>query len=301
MDWELNWDNIRLFLAVARAGSLRGAAEQLKVNHATVSRGIKLLEKSLSTRLFDRSRSGLTLTQPGEVLMVSAEKMEQETRTIVAQIAGSETYPSGKVRVSVPSFLAYNFLPPLFARFSQKFPEIDLDIQVTSRFSDIMCFEADVSIRIAWAVEEDVVVRKLVQYAKCIYANPEYLDARQNFEIGDGQGLEWIGWGDKETKPDWVRNSPFPNAVVRHSMNDPILQLEAVASGMGITYLPSFIGDADPRLQRVPGVEPTADRFLWILLHKDLRETARIRAFVDFMSKAILNRYAQILGKTTAE
>lgn len=301
MDWELDWDNIKLFLAVARAGSLRGAAEQLQVNHATVSRGIKLLEQSLSTRLFDRARSGLSLTQLGETLMVSAERMEQEILTIARQVAGSETYPSGKVRVSVPSFLAYRFLPSLFAKFSQEFPEIDLDIQVTNRFSDILRFEADVSIRIAETVEEeDVVARKLIQFDRCIYASPEYLSSCQNLKLGDNQELVWIGWGEQNSKPDWVKKSPFPNALLRHAINDPILRLEAAAVGMGITYLPCYIGDVDSRLQRVPGVEPTPYKSLWILLHNDLRETVRIRAFVDFMSKAIPNRHDQIVGKTAS-
>ena len=299
----MNWDAIRIFLAVARAGTLRGAAEALTVNHATVARALGMLETNLETRLFDRSRLGLKLTQAGEDLIETAERMQSEAQTIQRRLLGRDALPSGRVRVSVPPLLAYKFLAGPFTEFARTYREIDLDVSITNRFADLSRREEDVSIRIARDVEDDVVGRRLIQYVKGVYASPAYLEARPDLCIGDGADAEWIGWGDDDPKPDWVRASPFPNAPLRHAMPEAVLQLEAAAAGLGLTYLPAFIGDSDPRLQRVPGIEPFEDRSIWLLLHGDLRNTARVRAFVDFMAEKILKKRKLLQGHgvTTGE
>ncbi|MEO1017787.1 MAG: LysR family transcriptional regulator [Pseudomonadota bacterium] len=294
----LDWDSLRIFLAIVRSGSLRRAAETLAVNHATIARGLGGLEQALATRLFSRSRSGLTLTQAGEDLVSSAERIEHEILTAQRRVSGRDTQPSGVVRVSVPPILADRFLGPDLARFAIAFPEIDLRVVSTNRFADLSRLETDVSIRIVREVDEDVLGRRVIQYAKCVYASPGYLQARPEMTVGDGKEAAWIGWGSKEKRPAWVRAGPFPNAPVRHALLEAVLHIEAAAAGMGMTYLPCFIGDADPRLARVPGVAPEDDRSIWLLLHSDLKRTGRVRAFVDFMAEAILEKRALIRGKS---
>lgn len=295
-DNRVSWDAIRIFLAIARAGTLRGAAEALAVNHATVARALDILEANLETRLFDRGRLGLKLTQAGEDLIGTAERMEVEAQTIQRQVLGRDAEPSGRVRISIPPLLAYKFLAKDFASFVRTYPEIDLDVSITNRFTDLSRREEDVSIRLTREVDDDVVGRRLIQYVKGIYASPAYLAARPELRIGDGAEADWIGWGDAESKPAWIRASPFPNAPLRHAMPEAVLQVEAAAAGMGLTYLPAFIGDPDPRLQRVLGIEPSDDRSIWLLLHGDLRATARVRAFVDFMAAKILEKRALLRG-----
>ena len=197
----MNWDAIRIFLAVARAGTLRGAAEALTVNHATVARALGMLETNLETRLFDRSRLGLKLTQAGEDLIETAERMQSEAQTIQRRLLGRDALPSGRVRVSVPPLLAYKFLAGPFTEFARTYREIDLDVSITNRFADLSRREEDVSIRIARDVEDDVVGRRLIQYVKGVYASPAYLEARPDLCIGDGADAEWIGWGDDDPKP----------------------------------------------------------------------------------------------------
>lgn len=298
LDPRFDWDCVRVFLAVARAGTLRGGAEALGANHTTVARALASLEGRLGTRLFDRARSGVTLTQSGEELVASAERMEVEARTIQRAIAGRDARPSGEVRVSLPPLLAFSFLAPDLAAFGRAYPEIDLDLIITNRYSDLNRLETDVSIRIAREVEDDVVGRRVIQYKKGVYAAPAYLAERPGLEVGDGVEAEWIGWGEAAERPAWLDSSPFPKASLRHSMPEAVLHVEAAAAGMGLTYLPCFIGDPDPRLARAPGVEPVDDRSIWLLLHGDLRRTARVRAFVDFMSEAILARRAALRGRS---
>lgn len=293
---HLDWDSVRVFLAIARAGGMRGAASTLRVNHATIARRLHGLESDLATRLFDRSRAGLVLTQAGEELIGSAERMELEAHAIRRRVAGRDTRPSGPVRVSAPPILAFKFLAEPFADFARAHPEIDLRVSITDRLSDLRGGETDASIRVAFEVDDDVVGRRVIRFMKTVYASPRYLVEHPHLSAGGGAEAEWIGWSDEGHRPAWIRTSPFPHAVVRHVLPDVVLQLEAAAAGMGLSYLPCFVGDADARLRRVPGVEPVDDRSIWLLLHSDLQRTARVRAFVDFMAEAIIARRAMIRG-----
>lgn len=297
MATNFDWDTLRIFLAVKRTGSLRGAADTLSVSHATVARGLRVLEVTLGTRLFDRSRTGLSLTVSGEKLVEATERMEAETLGIRRQLAGQDSRPSGRIRVSLPPILAFKFITPLLAAFSSTYPEIHVDLNISNTFLNLNRLETDISIRVSREVEDDVVGRRLVQYKKGIYASPDYIAARPDLAVGDGSEADWIGWGDSIERPAWLLASPFPNAGLRHSIPEAVMQADAAASGMGLTYLPCFVGDADPGLTRVPGTEPVDDRSIWLLLHSDLRKTARVRVFVDFMAEEIIKTRALLLGE----
>jgi len=289
---RLDWDDLRLFLAVVRSGSLRGAAEQLAVNHATINRAIKRLESELGTRIFDRSPSGLALSQPGELLVPHAETMEQQIFDLSRKVAGVDERPAGIVRVSLPHALSQEFISPIVAKFARAYPDIEIILQITNAISNLNRQEADVSIRAAYEVTDDVVGRRLIRYMATAYASPQYLDDVGSLELGDGAGATWIGW-DTQNEPDWIATSPFPKAGVRHCFPEVHSQLGATAAGLGLAWLPSFLADMDPRIVRVPNVEAKPNRSIWLLLHSDLRKTARVRAFVDFVSAQILNEQSR--------
>lgn len=280
---------MRILLAIHRAGSLRGAAAALGVNHATVARALEDAEHGLGTRLFDRARSGLTLTQPGEALIPHAEAMEARMLEMQRALTGLDREPRGRIRVSLPPTLGLTFLGPMLAAFSERHPAIDVDVVLTNAVSDLARGEADVSIRIAWSVEDDVVGRRLVTYVTAVFASPAYLDARPDLLETGGAGADWLGWGGGDT---WVAASPLPQARVRHVLPEVLLQTEAAAAGLGLTLLPAFIADAHPGLVRVPGLAPRPNRSIWLLLHGDLRRTVRVRAFVDFVAGWVAARRA---------
>ena len=281
-----DWDGLRVFLAVARAGSLRGAARALGVNHATVTRRLTALEVALGTQLFDRTPDGLSASQAGEDLLSSAERIEEEMFRADRLISGRDAAPSGLVRLSMPYALMRGFLAPEIAAFSRQFPGIELEIELTDSFSDLARREADVSIRMAFEVTDDVVGRRLARYSKAIYAaTDEELPAA------------WIGWSG-ETDPAWIRNTPFPDLPLRHRLPTHALQIEAAKAGLGLTMLPCFLADPEPGLVRAPGADPIPDRSIWLLLHNDLRNSARVRAFVDFMVPAIRSHRRQLEGQT---
>lgn len=293
----LDWDAVRVFLAVARAGSLRRGAETLSVTHATARRAVDTLEATLGARFFERSHSGLQLTQAGEDLLASAERMETEAASIGRRLAGRDMRPAGPVRVSAPPSLVLTLLAEPLAAFARAYPEIELRLDLSNRFLDLARHEADVSIRVAYEVDGEMLGRRAVRYCKAVYGAPGYFAARPGLTPGDGAEAEWLGFVPTAGPPKWVAASPFPNARVAHVISDSAMHVEAAAQGMGMASLPCFMGDADPRLVRAPGVAPVEDRSIWLLLHPDLRQVARVRAFVDFMARAIRERRPLLRGE----
>ncbi len=294
---SIDWNDLRIFLGVFRSGSLRGAARLLRLNHATVSRRLKALEAGLGSRLFDRTPEGFAPTQAGDDLLAYAERVEDELDRAQQQIAGRDTGLSGVVKVSLPYAILRGFLAPDLRAFSELYPGIDLDLDVSDRFSDLTRLEADVSVRMAHNVADDVVGRRLIQYAKAIYGAPEIVSELSAAADKSKGKQSWIGWQGGDGGNAWVRGTPYPNLPARHNLPAHALQLEMARAGLGLTMLPCFLGDPDPGLARVPGAVPIADRSIWLLLRPDLRKTARVRAFVDFIAAAILAQRGLLEGR----
>ncbi|SHH80840.1 LysR family transcriptional regulator [Cognatishimia maritima] len=287
---DFDWDGLRTFLAISRSGSLRGASVELGVNHATVRRALEKLERSLGTRLFDRSDVGLALTQPGEALLDHAYAVEDSAGAVLRSVAGLDAVPKGTVKVSMPPSFAGSFFTPILASFASKYPDINVEVVGTNKFSDLTRNEADVAIRASYKVDDDVIGRRLVRYVVGAYATPEYVD-RFNLATGTpARGAEWVGWGGSTS---WVKSTPFPGLPVRHALFEIFMQIEAAAAGLGIVWVPAFLADSDPRLIRVPNTETKPDRSIWLLLHADLRQIARVRALVDHVADYVSARRAQ--------
>ena len=162
---KMDWEQLPYFLAVARTGSLRAAADLLGANHGTIDRHLKALETAYGAQLFKRTRKGLTLTAAGQVLLPIAKDAEKSVIAARRRVSGLDREESGTVRVSLPPIFAYHVMAPIFSRFSQKYPEIDLEIRLTDRIEDLAGFETDVSIRASYEVRDDVVGRKLFPLA----------------------------------------------------------------------------------------------------------------------------------------
>ncbi|MCZ6772497.1 MAG: LysR family transcriptional regulator [Proteobacteria bacterium] len=293
-----DWDDLRFFLAVARTGTLRGGAESIQANHATVSRRLAVLETAVEARLFDRTKGGLRLTQLGEELLPHALRVEKEIAAASRVVAGRDARPAGPIYVSIPPFMALSSIVDDFVEFSRQFEDIDIHLQVSNAFADLERREADVSIRYAYEVTDDVVGRKLVRCSKAVYCAAGYAE---KIKGNGGDGLTWVGWNEAEgeTTAPWVIKGPFPNARLRHRINEAVPQVTLAAAGAGLTYLPCFIGDRYPGLVRAPYQKPVPDRSLWLLLHSDLRKTARIRIFVDFMAHRIKSRKDEFVAGAT--
>lgn len=290
------WTDLPYFLAIARTGSLRAAADAIGSNHATVRRRLGALEDCYGAKLFERSVDGFSLTPAGQEILPRAEAAEREIIAASRQLAGLDSEAAGRVRVTMPPSLAYDVLAPLFAEFANLHPDIELDVDITNRIQDLGRHEADVSVRVAYEVSDDVVGRRVITYAKGIYASKRYIDEHRDGFDKEGQGLNWIGWGDKSPNPQWVRESPFPKAVLRHNIAEGSLHVPLVRAGMGMSHLPCFAASEHPELQLVPGTRAKLDRSIWLLLHADLQRTTRVRLFVDYLAEKIRQKRADFLG-----
>ncbi|MTI02253.1 LysR family transcriptional regulator [Roseibium sp. RKSG952] len=286
---SLNWDDLKYFLAVARTGTLRGGADSIQVNHTTLTRRLSVMEERVGSRLFDRTRSGLALTQLGEDLLPHAERVEAEMTAASRVIVGRDAQPSGTVYVTLPHGLAMTSLMDDFTAFADLYPDIILNMNFTNDVRDLMRREADVSLRVADEVTDDVVGRKLVQMSQAAYCTREY---SERICDNGGEGLHLIGWHEPEqaTTAKWVKDSYYPKATLKHRVSELVPLITLAASGLGMAYLACNLGDRHPDLIRAPFQKPMPYRSIWLLLHRDLRNTARVRLFVDFLAERIRSR-----------
>ena len=247
---SLNWDDLKYFLAVARTGTLRGGADNIQVNHTTLTRRLSVMEERVGSRLFDRSKSGMALTQLGEDLLPHAERVEAEMTAASRIIVGRDAQPSGTVYVTLPHGLAMTSLMDDFAAFAELYPDITLNMNFTNDVRDLMRREADVSLRVADEVTDDVVGRKLVQMSQAAYCTRDYAE---RISDNGGEGLHLIGWHEPEevTTAKWVKDSYYPKATLKHRVSELVPLITLAASGLGMAYLACNLGDrssrSDPR------------------------------------------------------
>jgi len=294
-----DWDDLRIFLALVRKGSIRAAAESLDVDNSTVSRRIRAFEKKLEVRLFERLPTGYTPTSAGEDMLDSAQQVEEEILALERRLLGQDTRLTGELRVTMPDLLGMKLLMPDLATFTQTYPGIGLEINVSYEHLDLTKREADVAIRLTDNIPEHLVGQRLLQQATAAYASRTYL-AQHNLvdaPADDLASLTWLGWDDLVTYPKWVKESNFPTVPVRHRLNNAVLQLEAVKVGLGIGVLPCFIGDQESSLRRLPPGRPKLGKHIWLLTHPDLSNTTRVQTFLDFMARAITSRRDLIEGR----
>ena len=278
----MNWDDMRLFLAVARTGSISGAARQLGVQHSTVSRRLRSLEEKLGARLIERKQTGYELTVAGENIKQSALRIEREMLGVDEALLGKDANLVGPLRVTAINNMASSVLMPMFARFSNEHPEVDLHIIVSNMDASLAQREADIAIRLTNSPTDTLIGNRMLTAASTIYGSREYLR-----EIKQ-QAVEprWIGVNCCVFHKTWTKQYCSHQSHNFYS-DDTLLTLSAIKEGLGVSYLPCFLGDADPMLERYCEPEPQHDLGLWILLHPDLKRTARVLAFRDHMTQCI--------------
>jgi DNA-binding transcriptional LysR family regulator len=283
-----DWAFLPYFLAVARTGTLRAGAATLNVSYVTTRRNIEALEASFGTRLFTRSRLGFDLTESGEALLPIAEEAEKTFASARQRVQGLDRTETGTIRFSLPPSLAFDIVSPIIAKFSVAYPEIDIQLQVTSKVEDITRAETDVSLRAAHSVSDDVVARKLYSFHSGVYASQTYLDKKFAESGPGGAGLNWIGWTGPGADPAWLANSQFPQASIKNHSAEGYMHVCLVRNNCGMSRFPTIYEHIYPEIVRVPGSKSEVASTLWILLHTDLRRTLRVRLFVDFLAKELI-------------
>jgi len=281
-----NWDDYRFFLAVAKAGSLSTAARRLGVTQPTVGRRIRDLERRLQVRLFDRLSRGYGLTGAGESILHLVDDIAAKTQTIQNQITGQDGELSGRVRVTCPDIIGTHLIAPNISALRELHPEIEVELIVGPDTLNLLRGEADVAVRIGQPPSQELVGRRIGHLQFGLYAAQSYLAAHGTPRtIEDLRGHLII---ESAGELDGIHHAKRLRSLARGARstlrcNDVFTQMAAVRGGVGILPMPVHLAAVEPMLRRVLAKEFSIRMELWVLMRRELRQTARIRAVHDFL------------------
>lgn len=281
----LEWSDLRVFLAIAREGSLGRAGRRLGQSQPTMGRRLRALEAAVGATLFQRSSSGLSLTEEGRIMLSHAEVMEGEALALERELTGRDGSLEGLIRVTCSDWFGRILLAPVIAEFARQHPAVIVEVLTDARIYSLVRREADLVIRIAGFDEPEVIARRLMTTRYGVYAKV----GTQRPVVGDGAGSGLIvmdtGFGEM---PDvaWAMQA-FPNARIAARSNSRDLQAQLCALGTGIAVLPVPLGDATELIDRLELDTAPPTRDTWIGFHKDLARLPRLRAFIDLLVKCI--------------
>ncbi len=292
----IDWDDVRHFLLVAREGSVRAAAERLRVNHATVLRRVAQLEKRLGARLFDRLPAGYRITEAGTDVLGLAEQMEASSHLLEARVLGRDQGVGGLLRVTAAPLVATHLLMPDLAEFTRLYPEVEMSILSLDEPVNLTNREADVAIRVVYdraTLSPNLHGLKGPELFGSAYMARDLLAAWRRGGVGP---LRWIVQ-DNIGLSDWARDAEVPAAPVPFRTSSADAQVVAVRQGVGMATLPCFVGDPDPLLARVPGTGLRLHGTLWLLTQGETRRTERVRLFTAFMAKRLATHAPLLAGR----
>jgi DNA-binding transcriptional LysR family regulator len=293
----LDWNDLRYFLAIARAGSLAAAARELGVDHTTVGRRLAALEATLGARLFTRGPTGLTLTEAGADVLPSVEAIAQQVDAVARRATGGDTRVQGKVRLSVADSLTGYFVP-ILSQLQVQHPDLMVEILSANRLLDIRRGEADLAVRFGEAGDPDLVARKIGLVGWSIYAAPAYLARKGRPDPMNLAGHDVVGI--EEILP----HTPAAQWLARHAAEVRVVMrgntisavVEATVAGMGLAPLPCFAADKEPGLTRLfPQLIGARD--ILLVGHPDLVRAARMRVTMDFIAAAFARDRAAWAGE----
>lgn len=280
----LDWDDLRFFLSIVRHGNLSAAAKELRVAQSTVGRRLLSLEASLGVRLLDRTPQGYVATLAGDEVLVKAKRLEEEALSLERDVSGRDQRLSGSVRVTCAEGVASHIVAPAIASLHKKHPDILVELIPDARELSLSMREADVSVRLTPATQNDLVMRRIGIMSFALYASPGYLadHGSVDFETGcaghhiiaqldDLQDSEQTGW----------LASVASRARVSMQTTSHEAAVTAAIHGGGIACLACFRVDRETDLQRIAQPSTIPDTGIWLLTHKDNRGNARIKATVS--------------------
>jgi DNA-binding transcriptional LysR family regulator len=292
----MDWNDLRLVLAVAEEGTLSGAARRLRVTHSTVFRRLGAIEEDLGVRLFERFRDGYSATPAGETTAALAARFADDFVALERRLSGQDLRPSGTVRIATTDTICKMLMRHVPA-LRTTHPEIRLEITISNAMANLTRREADVAIRPVPEAPETLVGRRIANIAHAIYGS------RDGFASHAGRDLsnhEWVGLDDTLAMTvigKWMQAHVSNARTVLRVDSLPALR-DAARAGLGIVLMPCYLGDDDDRLRRIlPAAAPEAHSALWLLTHGDLRRTARIRAVMDFLATALGSERALLEGR----
>jgi DNA-binding transcriptional LysR family regulator len=272
---------------VTRTGSLTSAALTLRVSLATISRRIAGLERKLGARLFERKRGSYQLTECGEAVRSKAEEIELAILSVERQVLGRDQHASGKVRVTTGDDIAATVIAPRLPEFSARYPDISLEIVARFDIANLARREADIGLRTVAPPKGDFLVRHVGWWTLGLYAARSYAEAH-DLRAGacDFSNIGIITWDAEHAilgGGPWFKEHA-PAARVALYANSRLIQHAACKAGLGVAILPCIAADRDPELIQLLSSKQVVATKLWLVVHRDLARTARVRVVMDFLA-----------------
>ncbi len=298
-----DWDNLRVLLAVLRGGSLAAAARALKVDETTIGRRVKALERSLGTRLFDRTAQGLVPTEAADAIRSAAEGAEAAVPDMHQKVLGSDLRPSGFVRITATETLSSQFLIPALGSFHDRYPDIRVEVFTGYVALDVARGEADIAVRAQPPVGNHLVSRRLGTVVTALYAAPAYIGRRPvgTIEAGLG-GHDLIGYSDLvNPRPPGgaFLGLDTQGARLTFTASSPLGLMAAAEAGLGLAMLPCYLAAGRPGLRRI-WPEHSQRYDLLAVLRRDATGAARIRAVIDHFVRYFRSARPVLEGEPTA-
>lgn len=284
----LTSEDLRLFLAIIREGSMYAAGRRLEVDHSTIVRRLSVLEARLDTRLFDRSTRGVTPTQAAYSLVDHAERVESELLEAMSSLAGQDRKIEGSVRLTTPEALGSLLIAPNIPRLQQRHPNLHIELVTDSRSSSLSKREADVAIMLNPPPRGRLVTRRLADYRIGLYGSVQYLTQygypQKISDLNDHLFVSYIE--ELVGFPEMIAlHQVLPDARIGFRSSSSAAQQAAVAASAGLGMLHHFAAQGDPRLIRLFPQEVEVKRSYWLVLHRDLQKLPRVRAVIDFLDE----------------
>jgi DNA-binding transcriptional LysR family regulator len=293
----MDWDNVRVFLAVARAGQFVGAAKRLRLDHATVSRRIAAFEAELGARLFDRRTTGARLTSAGERFLAAAEEMESAFLHAQTEISDIDVVLTGDVRIGAPDGFSTYYLAGALGDFVARNPGVRVQLAPVPQVIPLARREVDIVVVLDKPEEGRFVVQKLTDYTLGIYASAAYLEAhevpRQASDLAHHRLIGYVEEYAYSTGLDYVREL-FDGAPTQFECASGVTQFEALRAGLGLGVVHDFIAQRFKDLRRVLP-ERSAARTYWLVTHEDTRGLGRIRAVCEYMKASVTRDHAMFI------
>jgi len=301
----MDWDKLRIFHAVADAGSLTHAGDTLHLSQSAVSRQIRALEESLNTTLFHRHARGLILTEQGELLFDATTAMARRLDTAEARIRDSEEEVFGDLRVTTTIGFGSLWLAPRLPKLYEKYPDLNIDLMLEERVLDLPMREADVAIRMKEPSQADLIRRRLMSIRMRLYASPEYVTERgtpASMEDLRVHRLICQSPSSFQVSAGATLSQQLLTHEIRSllTVNNYFGVLQAVLSNLGIGVLPDYVVEDFPRLVRIlPDVE-SAEVPVFLAFPEELRQSKRIGAFRDFVTEEIIAHRKKLRDESAA-
>ena len=278
---NLDWEDVRYFVALARNGTLSATARHLRVNHATVARRVASLESVLGRPLFERRLDGYRLTSEGKAVLGEASAMDEASLGVLRRL-DADTDLSGLVRLTAGRMLTESFLIDRLVEFRERYPAITVEFIGEARVVSLARREADIALRFGSPKDSELVARRVARLNFYLYASPAYRE-----KLDAGEPPTFIGFDEESdfvAEAEWLTRE-FGDERFTFRANTQAAQAAAARAGYGIALLPRYSAIADPRLVQVRLAARLPTRDVWLLLRRELTRVPRIRAMTDYLAE----------------